>query len=127
MHMCVQVTKENVTNVVARLGEGSMTVVFKEGCCDSIVIKEVVDRGALTLCHKIISEIWMGVGEAAGGGTQWLGSSPTGRSSDSGGQSLSASGKRKMELTLKKRYRVYSRTLISVSTAKVSVYTYCRS
>ena len=105
-------TKENITKVVARLGEGSTTVVFKHGCYDSIVIKEVIDRGALTLCHKIVSSIWMGVGEmgtAGGGTTEWLGASPvSGREAATQptgevGHSLSASGKRKIELTLKKR------------------------
>ena len=105
----MQVTKENITKVVARLGDGSMTVVFKHGCCDSIVVKEVIDRGALTLCHKIISGIWMDVGETIGrGATQWLGSPASGRgvttqSTSEVGQNLSASGKKKIELTLKRR------------------------
>ena len=89
-----------------------MTVVFKHGCCDSIVIREVIDRGALTLCHKIVSSIWMGVGEvgtAGRGTTEWLGASPvsgrvaTTQPTGEVGHSLSASGKRKIELTLKKR------------------------
>ena len=107
-------TKENITKVVARLGDGSMTVVFKHGCCDSIVVKEVVDRGALTLCHKIISGIWMDVGETIGrGATQWLGSPSAGghkvttQTTSEVGQNLSASGKKKIELTLKRRYRTH--------------------
>ena len=104
----IQVTKDNVAKVAARLGEGSMTVVFRHGCCDSLVVKEVVNRGALTLCHKIISGIWMGVeGVTSEGVAERFGSPPTGGHGAAGseaGQSLSARGRRKIELTLNKRY-----------------------
>ena len=79
-----------------------MTMVFRHGCCDSVVVKEVIDRGALTRCHKIISAISMGLGDMSVKGTP-----PTvgrERSLSGVGETLSAGGRRKIELTLKRRY-----------------------
>lgn len=104
-----QITKENIFNIVARLGDGCMTVVFRNNCCDSLVVKEVINRSALTLCHKIISGIWMGVGENLSQGSGKKFNTPPGRpvtpgdNGGSGHQSVSESGKRKLKLNLEKR------------------------
>ena len=103
-------TKDNISKVVARLGDGSMTIVFQQSCCDSLVVKEVIDRSALTLCHKIICGIWMGIGENAMKGDLERFSSPpgmlltqaTGAKRDDT-SSVSANAKRKIQLCLKKR------------------------
>ena len=99
--------KENVTKVAARLGDGAMTVVFRNSCCDSLVVKEVTNRSALTLCHKIISGIWMGIGDtlSEGSARQKFNSSPGGPMASSTGPSLSksSSGKKKLQLNLGKR------------------------
>ena len=99
---------------MARLGDGSMTVVFKNSCCDCLVVKEVVNRAALTLCHKLICGIWMGVGEnfSQGGGKKFATApggavTPAAGDESGGGQSVSrstSSGKKKLQLNLGKRY-----------------------
>ena len=102
-----QVTKENISNVVARLGNGSMTLVLRHSCCDSLVVKEVVDRSALTLCHKIVYGIWMGIeGNVGKGGLEKFVSPPAGLLKQATGESsgdVSANSKRKIQLSLKRR------------------------
>ena len=101
-------------NVVARLGDGAMTIVFRNSCCDSLVVKEVIKRSELTLCHKVICGIWMGVGENFSQGTGkkfttapgGLATPTAGDESGGGGQCVSrsmSSGKKKMQLNLSKR------------------------
>ena len=101
-------TKENVSNVAARLGDGTMTVVFRNSACDSLVVKEVVNRSALTLFHKIVSAIWMGVGEPLSRGTTINFSSPPGglamaEVKTEAGRSVSKTEKSKLQLSLGKR------------------------
>ena len=102
----LQVTKETIHNLAPRLGDGCMTIVFRNNCCDSLVVKEAIDRSALTRCYNILNSIWLGVGEEGGGGGRMkLSVTPSGPggqvalgSNGGGGQSASRSGKKKLQL-----------------------------
>ena len=90
--------------MAARLGDGCMTVVFRNSCCDSLVIKEVVNRTSLTLCYKIISGIWMDVKEnlSKGVGTKFNTTPEKPVTPESSSSGLK-SAKRKLQLNLGKR------------------------
>lgn len=90
--------------MAARLGDGTMTVVFRNSCCDSLVVKEAVNRTALTLFHKIISTIWMGVGEPLSRGTtKNFNSPPGGLGTPEVRSDATRSEKNKLQLSLGKR------------------------
>ena len=95
--------QERLSNVVARLNDGAMTIVFKDSDCDSLVVKEVRDRSAFVQFHKILNDIWMGVGVMNRGGRGKLSVPPLGHRGEGSPDPVSGSGKRKAQLNLSKR------------------------
>lgn len=95
--------QERLSNVVARLNDGAMTIVFKDSDCDSLVVKEVRDRAAFIQFHKILHDIWMGVGAVNQGGRGKLSVLPSGQKGEGSPGVVSGSGKRKPQLNLSKR------------------------
>ena len=71
-----------------------MTIVFKDSDCDSLVVKEVRDRSAFLQFHKILNDIWMGVGVMNRGGRGKL--PPLGHRGEGSPDPVSGSGKRKI-------------------------------
>ena len=93
-----QVNQGRLCNLVARPSDGVMTIVFKASDCDSLVIKDVSNRGSFHHFHQLMQDVWLGGNLTNGGPGRKTSSAPQSQKGQRSPIPGRESGHRKIQL-----------------------------